>query len=69
MRIINHIKKHNRGGLIGGLIYLGLGAISLTSYFMEQRGIKVKLLRSGNNIESEALKTGDSQQKINILQN
>jgi uncharacterized membrane protein len=60
MRIINHIKKHNRGGLIGGLIYLGLGAISLTSYFMEQKGIKVNFLRPGNKIESEALKNENS---------
>lgn len=48
MRIINHIKRHNRGGLIGGLIYMGLGAISLTSYFMERKGIRIKFIGQGS---------------------
>lgn len=45
MRLIHHIKNHNRGGLIGGLIYLGLGVISLTSYFMEKNGIDIKFIK------------------------
>jgi uncharacterized membrane protein len=69
MKILNCIKKHNRGGLIGGLIYIGLGAISLTSYFMEKKGINTKFLKPENQVDSETINNGISQQKINILQN
>jgi hypothetical protein len=69
MRIINHIKKHNRGGLIGGMIYLGLGIITLTSYFMEKKGIKMKIMKQEKTIDNQSCQPNEAQHKMNIPQN
>ncbi|MGE5411223.1 MAG: hypothetical protein ACM3MI_09715 [Clostridiales bacterium] len=63
------LSRSNKLGLIGGLFYISLGAISLASYFMGKRNIKVKSVSCGKSPYIQAVNSNAYQNKTNILQN
>lgn len=58
--------RPSKAELIGGLIYLSLGAISLASYFMDKKGIRMKFISNGKLADDQSCKANESQKIVNM---